>query len=244
MSSKKQMYRSDRVTLKPRSRKGVAQLPVQQQVSSRIGADPRTMIRRDLLQLQHTIGNRALGQMLVQRTPDEYEHMTTTGGKIEVSVGGSLIEAKGWIGQMVEPTGLFSQWRSPSLEKTALKASVDFHQDETNDKRLVIGTISSQPKRTGVGTILIFHLAKYALENGYTTIGTELSALEEGTPQFYESIGLKPGQERYDMLIETGIPLDSPKAKDILWSGSLDGNVEDVFNIAIEKMTKSPWVKT
>jgi hypothetical protein len=204
---------------------------------------------RFFLSLQRSAGNRAVAALVqrlhgggvVQRTPDKYTHQSETGGALEVKVDDSGVQARGWIGKMIAPTGFLASLRSPSLERVPLTGSIDFHVDADDGKRLVIGTIKSQPKRTGAGTILVYHMAKYALGKGYTIIGTDLSALEEGTPEFYESIGLRPAQASYDSLAGLQIDPASRAGKNILWAGRLDGNTDAIFNKAAAKLTESQW---
>jgi hypothetical protein len=123
-----------------------------------------------------------------------------------------------------------------------VKGSLDFKIDPENSKRLVIGTISTHPKRTGAGTLLVYEFAKYAKDNGYTTIGTDLSALEEGTPEFYKSLGFKPSDDTLTKVVELlqnqdpANPITNDDIDRMLYSGALNANPDDVLKKLKTKM--------
>lgn len=164
------------------------------------------------------------------------------GGELIVTENADGITIKGWIRRKTKNTGLTSLFSATSIKTTDVEGSLNYHRDRSDATRLVIGTIKCKPKRTGAGTILVYHMAKYALANNYTTIGTDLSALEEGTPEFYQSIGLAPSQQRRDDVAQTGVEANSTVEKAMLWSGDLHGSAADVLIRASHKLAESNWV--
>ena len=130
-------------------------------------------------------------------------------------------------------------------QSETVSGDVDWHLDDADAQRAVIGTIKATPKGTGVGNLLVYHLTLEAARLGVTTIGTDLSALEEGTPEFYQGIGLEPSADRRGLAAEAvgGMPAGTAKEretkeakrKDILYSARLDGAIATVRDRALAR---------
>ncbi|WP_417237453.1 DUF4157 domain-containing protein [Bizionia paragorgiae] len=128
-------------------------------------------------------------------------------------------------------------------EQQEVAGSLDYHIDPENERRMVIGTIKCTPKRTGAGSILIYLLADKAIEEGMELMGTDLSALEEGTPEFYMSIGLAPTQERSQMVTEIvrGTPeITGEQIKNLMYSAELNAIPTNVKRLSEAKL--GTWV--
>jgi hypothetical protein len=131
---------------------------------------------------------------------------------------------------------------------TPVNGSLDYHVDADDETRWVIGSLQCTPKRTGVGMLLAYHLAKEAKANGVKTLGTDLSALEEGTPEFYQAIGLTPSPERVELAMDavSGMPVTTEvernrkaaKQKDIMYSARLDADVDIVLRLTSASYAK------
>lgn len=73
-----------------------------------------------------------------------------------------------------------------------ITGTLETKMDPVDHTRAVISKVTSQPKRTGAGSLLVYEFALDALSHGIKTISTDSSALEEGTPEFYKSMGFSP----------------------------------------------------
>lgn len=204
-----------------------------------------------LLALQSQIGNQAVSRMLQPRRdrPRLMRNPITYAGKdremlgnVTIKADRGLITAKGTV--LRPPKGGGTSVVGGGLEEVAetpLEGSIDYHPDPDEKTRWVIGTMKCEPKRTGVGMLLAYHLAKEAKAAGIKTLGTDLSALEEGTPEFYQAIGLTPSPERVDMAVDavSGMPAataterekKAKKQKDIMYSARLDADIDVVLNL-------------
>lgn len=179
-------------------------------------------------------------QQVVQRNPDDYTSNKLNEGKLTITATLGKITA----------TGSFKA-KDKSQE---IKATLDFKVDKKNDKRIIIGVIKASPKRTGAGSILVYYLAQYAKKNGFKLIGTDLSALEEGTPEFYDSIGLVPEPEPEvakvigELFQESAKEIDPDRKKALqegamraMYAGKLNGTVDKVLSKTEEKVSTSHW---
>ncbi|NEO89470.1 MAG: DUF4157 domain-containing protein [Moorea sp. SIO3G5] len=150
---------------------------------------------------------------------------------------------------LISITGSFTD---ENQEVKQIKATLNFHIDDKDKTRVVIGTIMATPKRTGAGSVLIYHLTKWASDAGKEWIGTDLSALEEGTPDFYKAIGLTPDPnqetqeaipEIYKILLKEGMKVDSVtvEVEKIFQAGRWNGKVSTMLEKAKEKLESSHW---
>jgi uncharacterized protein DUF4157 len=161
-----------------------------------------------------------------------------TQGRVDTNIAGNRITAVGEIYGTVDD----GVYRPVGNTKHVVNGALTY---KTEGNALVIDVISSSPKRTSVGEILVFHLANLAAERGRDFIGTDLSALEEGTPEFYRKIGLRPAEEwaaAQNELVDAeeqagkfniGTPPENAAAKEkrrlyLQHSGALRGRVGDV----------------
>lgn len=160
-------------------------------------------------------------------------------GKIDVSEEEKLISLAG-------------SFNKENGESQDITATLSFKVDERDSSRVVIGNMKATPKRTGAGSILIYHLIKWASDNGKEWIGTDLSALEEGTPEFYKAIGLNPEPSPeiletikglYDSVRDGEMDVDvvNTQVNKILWAGRLNGKVSDMLSTARGKLVSSHW---
>jgi hypothetical protein len=95
----------------------------------------------------------------------------------------------------------------------------------------------------------MYRAALLAKRNGCRYVATQLSALEEGTPEFYDKIGLAPTPERRAE-VEKILPPDQPvhereaARERMLWAGALRGEVDSVIaraKAAVDKyFTENP----
>jgi hypothetical protein len=197
--------------------------------------DPR---HRALLALQAGAGNQAVSALLAR-----VSYAGTgreQGGAVDVTVAGQTIAAAGTVMRGEE-----------GAAKAAVRVTglLEFHDDDSEPNRVVIGNIRSQPKRTGVGMVLVYHLARDAKSRGKTVLGTDLSALEEGTPEFYMSLGLQPSHHHVNMALEATADMPTTNTaeiqaretqrKNIMYSARLDNSVDDVMARAYESMGRT-----
>ena len=121
------------------------------------------------------------------------------------------------------------------------------------DNKYTIETISSTPKRTGCGAILMYHLALIAENTQDALICTELSALEEGTPEFYRKMNLFPDEkwtDDMDRMVQDEINAGRLAKKDeekrrfyLYYSGALQGYPSFVKEAAFNSFKKY-WIKS
>lgn len=150
-----------------------------------------------VLALQRTAGNRAVSQ-LIQRETFHYDSSTGQAGTaVTVTVDDGLISVTGTLA----PAG------GPPVH---CKGSLDFKVDDRNPKRLVIGTVFTQPEGSGLGGLLGMHLAQWGQARGMTSIGTDLTAPTASA--FYTAIGLEPSQETVGLAthLVSGMPGGTP----------------------------------
>jgi hypothetical protein len=162
-----------------------------------------------------------------------------TQGRVDANIAGNRITARGEIYGTVNN----DVYQPAGNTKHVVNGSLTY---KTQGNALVIDVISASPKRTSVGEILVFHLANLAAEQGKDFIGTDLSALEEGTPEFYRKIGLRPADDYAAMQNElvdaekragkfnVGTHQENKEAKKkrrlyLQYSGELRGKVGDVI---------------
>ncbi len=124
-------------------------------------------------------------------------------------------------------------WKQTGEQRVNITGSLETKADPNDNKRRVIGNIKSTPKRTGVGTLLIYEFVQDAIKAGITTVGTDLSALEAGTPEFYKSLGLAPTPQQSQNvlgLIRGGLNLTQGQIDNMLYAGRLDNSPQVVLN--------------
>lgn len=167
----------------------------------------------ELAKLQRAIGNRATTELLagggrprpapraamkvpplrtvVTRTPAvqrlAYKSVKGT-GQVELKENANPITAAGTlVGKnndgIYDPAG---------TDTVKLDGSLDY---KDSGESYIIGVIKATPKRTAIGEMMVWALAEKAVSAKKKYIATELSALEEGTPEFYAKIGLEPDPE-------------------------------------------------
>lgn len=120
------------------------------------------------------------------------------------------------------------------------------------DNKFIIETIFSAPKHTGCGAILMYHLASNANATQDALICTELSALEEGTPEFYKKMNLFPDKkwiDEMDKMLQHEIAHGRLAEKDVgkrrfylHYSNALQGNPSLVKNAALNSLKKY-WIR-
>jgi hypothetical protein len=213
------------------------------------GAAPEEAV----LALQRSAGNAAVQRLLAGRAPlgvyrNPFSYTGTgreQGGEVTVTVNGGgaegTITAEGFVIRASPPlfTMFGKGFGAGNPERHAVSGSLKWELDDRDAQRVVIGTIKATPKGTGVGMLLCYHLAETSAKRGITTIGTDLSALEEGTPEFYQSLGLEPSAERRQIADEAVGPMPTAtaeqrkakeaKRKDIAYSARLDGKIATVL---------------
>lgn len=186
-------------------------------------------------------------------TLQRVEYVTTHGkglfqhnkGKITINENPNLISLSGYL--------YGSQYKDSYLRDGADMINVTGSlKYKVRDNKFIIETISSTPKRTGCGAILMYHLALIAENTQDALICTELSALEEGTPEFYLKMNLFPTNEwrdAMDGLIQDEIN-DGRLAENnvenrrfyLYYSGALQGYPSYVKEAALNSFNKY-WVK-
>jgi hypothetical protein len=137
---------------------------------------------------------------------------------VEVDGANGNYTAKGWI--------------QKGENRQAITGSLETKVDQQDNKRIVIGNIKSTPKRTGAGTLLIYEFLQDAIRAGIKTVGTDLSALEEGTPEFYKSLGLAPAPQQAQAVLGlvAQIPdLTKQQIDNMLYAGRLDNDPATVL---------------
>lgn len=113
-----------------------------------------------------------------------------------------------------------------------------------NENKFIINTISSTPKRTGCGAILMYHLCLIAENTPNALICTELSALEEGTPEFYLNMNLIPANDwiqSQNRILQDEINDNRVRGKqeiekrklNLYYSSKLSGDVNNVKTAAL-----------
>lgn len=124
-------------------------------------------------------------------------------GEVIVDDDGNPITLRGTIRGRTEPDsyGSGTIYKADGDEMVQVTASLLY---KTVGDGLVVDGVVATPKRTSVGPILMAHFALYAINEGYRTLETYLSAPEEGTPEFYQKLGFQPSQE-WKELIDTVI---------------------------------------
>lgn len=280
--SQKATKKKESAVQKPQGPNSLEQQPAWSSIIRRTRQDAHSLTSADLLALQKMVGNRvarkhvpvthshlergsrksnivqrartteytqrttiqqATNRMgeVVQRNPYNYESGRLDEGQIQVKEEAKLISAKG-------------SFKDEEGGVKVIDATLDFKFDKDNPKRIVIGNIKATPKRTGTGSILVYHLANFAAANGFDTLGTDLSALEEGTPEFYQSIGLNPDPPEdmrdtiADMFKEAATTDDlelkqrlQEGAERALWAGRLNAKVTEVLNRTRAKVEAGHW---
>ena len=189
--------------------------------------------------LTGTVHSEGTTKGIVQRTPS-YKSNILKDGKLEVTERDGEIKAEG------------SFINEEGIEKK-IKANLTYKIDDQIKERLIIKNLMSFPKRTGVGSLLVYHLALIAVHNQKTVIGTDTSALEEGTPDFYQRIGLVPEpSEELEMLIgkmsaeankqdEAEAEKSARAMKNMLWAGRLNGKTQTVLDHTWEQYKNGKW---
>jgi hypothetical protein len=200
------------------------------------------------------------GQLCVQRDPGRFQTVAgdeATRGEIKVEFDESknLIVANGHMyGKMnkdvYDPSGSekvpvkgMCQYKIATVkpEGTFFESRTSFFQNVMSSvgfdaKILVISTISAT-KRTSIGPVLAYEAASVAPRTGCQFVGTELSALEEGTPEFYKKIGLLPTKLNIAN-VDTSLagmqagPTRAQARDRMLWAGELRGETSDVLEKA------------
>lgn len=186
-------------------------------------------------------------------TLQRIEYVTTYGtgflklkkGKITIKENPNLISLSGYLYGSQDK----DSYLRDGANKIGVMGSLKY---KVKDNKFIIETISSTPKRTGCGAILMYHLALIAENTQDALICTELSALEEGTPEFYLKMNLFPTNEwrdAMDGLIQDEID-DGRLAENnvenrrfyLYYSGALQGHPSVVKEAALNSFNKY-WVE-
>ena len=187
-------------------------------------------------------------------TLQRVEYVTTYGkgflklkkGKVTIKNAQDIISLSGYL--------YGSQSEDSYLRDGTNKIDVMGHlKYKYRDNKFIIETISSTPKRTGCGAILMYHLALIAENTKDALICTELSALEEGTPEFYRKMNLFPDKKWADDMdrivqdeIDAGLLATNNVEKRrfyLYYSGALQGYPSFVKEAAFNSFNKY-WVKS
>ena len=134
-------------------------------IVQRAKLDPGSLTSPDVLELQRTVGNRAI----VQRLPDYYVHKSKKDGReVKVSEEGKELRV-----DVVK--GGKDQW-----------AKLEYH---VRKKRYVLHEIESHPPEANLGAILVYYLAKKASAINQESMAVDLPAAS--ARGFYKGMGFK-----------------------------------------------------
>ena len=183
---------------------------------------------KQLMTFQRGIYNKPLGQLsanTLQLMTFKRDSKDCT-GELTSSEEKGKIAVHGWI-------------KKGGEEQKSISGSLLHSIDKLNSKRVIISTISVTPKNTGAGSVLMYLLANKAVDDKMDAIGTELSALEEGTTEFYRKLGFAPAINHANSIakhIATYPEMSRENINKMLYSGPLDANPSMARELARQKL--------
>ena len=120
-----------------------------------------------------------------------FERLGLGRGWVEVDDSGDPFTVKGTAYGSIAGSKGQESYSPNGSEGIPIPGALEWEEDPDHDM-LIVKDIHVTPKRTAVGNILMYHFVKLARAEKVRFVGTALSALEEGTPEFYQKVGLEP----------------------------------------------------